>query len=74
MNTSDFYFDLLNNLTPDNKLELISRLSDSLKTKKKVKEVSLKSLFGAFKSKKSAEEIIAELRAERSFGRQIEDL
>ncbi|MBS1622422.1 MAG: hypothetical protein JST83_00205 [Bacteroidetes bacterium] len=74
MNTSDFYFDLLSNLTPDNKLELISRLSESLKTKKRIKETSLKSLFGAFKSKKTGEQIIDELRADRSFGRKIETL
>jgi len=69
MSTADFYYGLLNNLSADSKLELISRLSESLKTKKKTKEIILGSLFGAFKSKKSAEEIIAEIRADRTFNR-----
>ena len=74
MNTADFYYELLSNLNADSKLELISRLSESLKTKKKAKEVSLSSLFGAFKSKKSAETIISEIRADRTFERKIENL
>jgi len=74
MSTADFYYGLLNNLNADSKLELISRLSESLITKKKTKEITLDSLFGAFKSKKSAEEIISEIRAERTFRRKIEPL
>jgi hypothetical protein len=74
MNTADFYYELLSNLNADSKLELISRLSDSLKSKKKGRETSLNSLFGAFKSKKSAEEIISEIRSDRTFGRKTEAL
>ncbi len=76
MNTADFYYELLSNLNADSKLELISRLSDSLKTKakKRAKEIPLKSLFGAWKSKKTAEEIISELRTDRNFTRKTESL
>jgi len=74
MNTADYYYELLSNLNADSKLELISRLSESLKTKKMPKETSLSSLFGAFKSKKSAEEIISEIRSDRTFEKKIESL
>jgi hypothetical protein len=60
-------------LSPDNKLELISRLSDSLKGPKKNNK-SLSDLYGAFKTKKSADEIIADLKKSRNFGRKIEQL
>ena len=74
INILDSYFGLLNNLSPDSKLELISRLSQSLKTQPKAKERSLQELFGAFNSEKSAETIIEEIRESRNFNRKIEEL
>ncbi|MFC5269920.1 hypothetical protein [Adhaeribacter terreus] len=74
INILDSYLGLLNNLSPDSKLELISRLSQSLKTKPKTKEKSIQELFGAFTSEKSAETIIEEIRQSRTFNRQIEEL
>ncbi|WP_192823292.1 hypothetical protein [Rufibacter sp. LB8] len=68
------YLGLLNNLSPDSKLELISRLSQTLKSQKKSKEKSLIELFGAFQSDKSAETIIEEIQQSRTFTRQIEGL
>ena len=56
---------LLNNLSPSNKLDLISRLTDSVKTDLKEKKSSFKRSFGAFDSSKSAEEIIEEIRGSR---------
>lgn len=70
----DNYLGLLKNLPPDSKLEIISKLSDSLKSTKKPKSKSLQSVYGAFKSEKSAEEIIAEIREARTFNRKIEPL
>ncbi len=70
----DYYFGFLKNLNHDSKLDLISKLSESLKTSVKQEEVSLQSLFGAYQSAESAEEIIAELRASRTFNRTIETL
>ncbi len=67
-----FYFDFLKNLNSDSKLDLISKLSQSLKEKETVPEISLESLFGAYKSEESAEDIIAELRESRVFNRKIE--
>ena len=74
INIIDSYIGLLNNLSPDSKLELISRLSQSLKSQKKPKEKSIQELFGAFMSDKSAETIIEEIRQSRTFTRQIEEL
>ncbi len=71
-NLADFYFDYLKNLNSDSKLDLISKLSQSLKEKEQVAEVSLESLFGAYKSEETAEEIIAEIRASRVFNRKTE--
>lgn len=70
----DGYMGLLRNLSPDGKLDLISKLSESLKSTSKDKEPSLKDLFGSFQSKESAEELIEGIRQSRSFDRKIEDL
>lgn len=73
-NLIDSYLALLNSLSPDNKLELISKLSDTLKSPKKPTRKSVGDLYGAFKSTKTAEEIISELKANRSFNRKTEQL
>lgn len=70
----DSYLGLLKSLSPDNRLELISKLSDSLKGSKKPTSKSLKDLYGAFKTKKSADEIIADLKKSRNFVRKTEQL
>jgi hypothetical protein len=68
-------FQMVKNLSADVKLELISKITDSLKgTKKEAKDDSWKKLFGAWESEESAEEIIEEIRASRHTNRQIEDL
>lgn len=68
----DGYSDLLDNLSTANKLDLISRLTDSVKTDLSTKKSSFKKSFGAFDSKKTAEEIIDEIRNSRVSTRQIE--
>jgi len=71
----DNYFSLLKNLSHDNKLELIARLSKSMKGSKKAKkEISLSSLYGSWVSDQSADEIISELKNARNFNRKVEDL
>lgn len=74
LNIIDSYIGLLNNLSPDNKLELISRLSQSLKSEKNIENKPFQELFGAFKSEDSAETIIEDIRKSRAFTRQIEEL
>jgi len=77
MNTAlmDNYYSLLKNLSHDNKLELIARLSKSMKSSKKAKkEISLSSLYGSWISEQSADELINELKNARNFNRKREDL
>lgn len=68
----DGYIELLDNLSPDNKLELISKLTNSVEADLSNKKASFKRAFGAFESSKSAEEIIEEICSSRVFNRQIE--
>lgn len=77
MNTAlmDNYYSLLKNLSADHKLELIARLSKSIKSSKKTKkEISLSSLYGSWVSEQSADELITELKNARNFNRKREDL
>ena len=71
---ADNYFGMIKNLSADVKLELISRISNSLRKSTNLDNDSWKDLFGAYDSKQSAEEIISYLRDERSTNRQIEEL
>ena len=76
-NLIDSYLGLLENLSADNKLELISKLSDSLKSSKKptekLSEKSLDDLSGAFIFDKSSDDLIKELKESRNFNRKIEE-
>jgi hypothetical protein len=81
MNTSDIntnlidsYYLLLKNLSPNNKLELIARLSKSMTTAKKVKDDSWKSLFGALVLDQSVDEFVKGLKKDRKFSRKSIDL
>lgn len=73
-NIIDSYLELLKGLSPDSKLELISKLSDSLKGSKKSANKPLGELYGSFKTRKTADEIIAELKRSRKFSRKTEEL
>lgn len=73
-NLIDSYLGLLKSLSADSKLELITKLSDSLKNSKKPSDKSLSELYGAFISKKSAEEIMTDLKDSRNFNRKTEKL
>lgn len=71
----DHYFSILENLSVDSKLELIARLSKSMKSSEKTKkEVSLSSLYGSWESEQSADEIISEIKSARNFNRKREVL
>lgn len=68
-------FELVKNQSTDVKLDLISKISNSLKSIEKSKtENSWKELFGAWESTESAEEIIEDLRSSRKTDRNIEEL
>lgn len=66
------YLRLLDNLSPSNKLDLISKLTLSVKTDVTDKKKSFYKAFGAWESKQPADEIINDMRNSRTFNRQIE--
>lgn len=67
------YLALLKNLSQEDKLELISKLSQSMK-KKELEKNELSELFGAFRSEKTAEQQIEEIRQARVFNRLTEEI
>jgi hypothetical protein len=68
------YFGLLSSLSKENKIKLIARLSNSIVDEVADKENVIDKYFGAFKSDKSAEEIIKDIEDSRTFNRKIERL
>ena len=70
----DNYFGLLSSLSRENKIKLIEKLSSSIDNEAAEKENVVDKFFGAFKSEKSAEELIKEIRESRTFNRKIEAL
>ena len=65
VNIADNFFEMIKNLSPEVRLDLISRISDSLKSKegKKALQNLGEALFGAYSSTQSADEIIEDLRS-----------
>ena len=70
--TIDGYLNLLGNLSTNYKLDLIAKLSNSIKADLTTKKSSFKKSFGAFETKKSAEQIIEEIKDSRLFNRKTE--
>ena len=68
------YLRLLDNLSPSNKLDLISKLTLSVKTDINDRKKTFYKAFGAWESKQSADAIINEIRNSRTFNRQVEEL
>jgi len=68
----DGYIGLLDNLSTTDKLEIISRLTNSVKSDLPNKKSTFKMAFGAFESSKTAEEMIDEIRESRISARKIE--
>jgi len=68
----DGYLELFKNLSSGNKRELISALSDSLKSDKKPELNSLKSITGDFIPEKTADILINDLKEARTFTRDRE--
>ena len=68
----DNYYGLLSSLSKENKIRLIAKLSNSIIEESTQNENVVDNFFGAFKSEKSAEELIKEIRESRIFNRTIE--
>ena len=66
------YLRLLDNLSPSNKLDLISKLTLSVKTDITERKNSFYKAFGAWDPKQTADEIINDIRNNRTLNRQIE--
>lgn len=66
-NIVDTYTKMFEGLDSFTKLELIARLSKSLKKEKEAKHKSFFKSFGAFPADKPAEEIAQEIKASRKF-------
>lgn len=73
-NIIDSYLALLKNLSPGAKLDLISRLTQSLKSDIKSDKSLFESSFGAWQGNESAEQIATGIRNSRLFNRKIEEL
>lgn len=67
INKIDSYFMLLKNLDDTQKLTLISELSNSMLVDQEEKEKKFYSLCGKLDTKKSAEELINDIRSSRYF-------
>jgi len=68
----DGYWGLLNTLTPNLKLKLIERLSKSINKDTSDNNDGFEKSFGAWIDSRDSDEIIAEIRDNRTFTRQIE--
>ena len=68
----DSYLALLKNMSANMRLELIAKLSSSLKTKEAEKR-SIDYYNGIWSAEESAEDIIENIRKSRVFNRQIEN-
>ncbi len=68
------YFGLIRNLSPEIKINLIEKIANTLKGNISSNKTSINDAFGGWKSDKSADEIISEIRENRNFNRQIEQL
>jgi hypothetical protein len=66
------YLKLLDNLSPGNKLDLISKLTLSVKSDMIDRKKSFYKAFGAWESAQTADEIIADIRNSRTFNRKNE--
>jgi hypothetical protein len=66
-NIIENYLGLFENLNSMSKLELIEKLTKSLKSESKSKESNFYKSFGAFSTEKSSDEIISEIKSSRKF-------
>jgi hypothetical protein len=69
------YFKLLQGLSLSGKADLISKLSQSIKTHKpNHKPGDFEKAFGSWEGNESAEELITSIKQSRTFKREIEEL
>ena len=76
MNTKliDSYISLLKNMSTQNKLDLISKLTNTVKTDTEHDKTDFYKAFGGWDEKESAEDLINTIKESRTFNRTIEEL
>lgn len=74
MSILDSYWGLIKTLHTSWKLDLIERLTQSIRQNLQQTPNTMKQAFGAWESEQSADEMIEELRNSRHTNRQIESL
>ena len=70
----DNYFELIKNLRPEWKMDLIDKLSKTLKLDLNKNQKAFNKSFGAWESEKSANDIVMSLRESRGFYRKNDSL
>lgn len=70
----DSYLALLKNMSDKNKLDLISKLSNTVKDDTKQKQSVFYESFGGWDKNESAEELITSIKAARTFNRKLDEL
>lgn len=68
----DSYFELLKNFNTESKLDLISKLTQSMKSDIADKKSAFDEAFGAWDDNDNAEDVVSSIREARSFNRNIE--
>jgi len=68
----DNYYGLMRGLSKDFKIKIIEKLSNSIVDEVSENEHLADRFYGAFKSNKSAEDIITEIKDSRAFNRTVE--
>lgn len=71
---TDGYVELLKHLSPNNKLELISKLAQSIKQDVPNSNLDFRKAFGAWDEQDDAETLVEYIRNARVFNRNIEAL
>ncbi len=71
---TDGYVELLKHLSPNNKLELISKLAQSIKQDVPNSNLDFQKAFGAWDEQDDAEALVKLIRDSRVFNRNIEAL
>ncbi len=69
----DSYLSLLRNMNAQNKLDLISKLSRSIKTDIKQEKLNFYKSFGGWDKNESAEELIGTIKGARTFNRKVNE-
>lgn len=64
------YYELIMQLNHDERSELITRLKKKPSAKKTASRKTMHDFYGAFKTRKSADELVNEIRKSRTFNRK----